>query len=122
LGASDLQHYRIGIDKHAASIHCYPSSSNKTYHLSSIASELNVPLSEMVCILFNPCACNAPTHIWLGMYGFLAQIFFDDEHRNTHDVAKLGVIAITVEDGLTLRSLRAALQQLHQKHSEQLER
>jgi len=69
--AQDLLHL-FDIDKYFDLKEIYPSS--KIQHFSKIKKHFRMAYSEMV--------------------------FFDDEHRNIHEVRKLGVEAVFVADGL----------------------
>jgi magnesium-dependent phosphatase 1 len=69
--AQDLLHL-FDIDKYFDLKEIYPSS--KIQHFSKIKKHFRMTYSEMV--------------------------FFDDEHRNIHEVRKLGVEAVFVADGL----------------------
>ena len=69
--AQDLLHL-FDIDKYFDLKEIYPSS--KIQHFSKIKNHFGIDYSDMV--------------------------FFDDEHRNIHEVGKLGVEAVFVDDGL----------------------
>jgi len=69
--AQDLLHL-FDIDKYFDLKEIYPSS--KIQHFSKIKHYFGIDYSDMV--------------------------FFDDEHRNIHEVGKLGVEAVFVEEGL----------------------
>ena len=72
--AQDLLHL-FNIDKYFNLKEIYPGS--KTIHFNKIQSHFNIPYHEMV--------------------------FFDDEHRNIHDVSQLGVKAVYVSNGISMK-------------------
>eukprot|EP00892_Ulva_mutabilis_P002660 jgi/Ulvmu1/12395/UM009_0041.1 len=75
--------HQLGLFDRLVGFECYPSSSGKDKHLTALSRATGVELADM--------------------------IFFDDEHRNIEWAQQQGVKSVLVDDGLTVDSLRTAM-------------